>query len=622
MCGIFGVVGNEKILPQKLERVSKILKHRGPDDEGCLIFNDVGYQLLGGDDTIEQIKVPHFSGYSYEHAFNCAFLHRRLSIIDLTPTGHQPMSYHKNRLWIIFNGEIYNYLEIRKELENKGYHFLTTSDTEVVLASYAEWGSECVNHFNGMWAFSIWDKEKKLLFLSRDRFGIKPLYYYFHNRTLIFCSEIKGIREYLGKELTLNRDQLISYAVKGVIQIGESTETIYNQIKSLPAGRSLVYDFNDIRIEKFWKLDLHENTDSFEDNSAKFRELFIKSIHYRFRSDVEVGSCLSGGLDSSSIVSVGSSVFNKRIHTFSAIWPGEECDESFYIKKVNEKWNCRDHTFIPDISHFFSTHERVIWHQEMPLPGTSLLAQWFVMEEAHKNNIKVLLDGQGADEILGGYPRYVPTYFYELVSRIHFPSLLSQYGNFKRYGYHPKRMIRLMLNKMKAPIADSLPILKSVNNPEKFNNKYIPEKYNRVAAYQKDEIEKSCLPQLLHVEDSNSMAHSVESRVPFLDYNLVAFAINIPAVQKFNGPVTKMILREGMKEFVPAEVYNRTDKIGFETPIEKNISRIDTVKIREIINDSKLWNMEIIDRKKSGADLTGELLFRLFSLASFTDMWI
>lgn len=622
MCGIFGIVQKNQVSRKKLTLVSNILRHRGPDDEGYLLFNNSNYREYSGRNTTKEIKL--INVLEEEILYNAAFLHRRLSIIDLTASGHQPMSYDSERFWITYNGEIYNYLELRNELQNLGYCFHTNSDTEVILAAYKAWGFDCVKHFNGMWAFALWDRNKSLIFLSRDRFGIKPLFYYKNNGQFIFCSEIKGIREYLDRNLTLDEKQIYHFAVKGELVTGNSEQTIYREVKQLMPGHNLIYKDNTIKLEKYWELHVIKNKLLIQENVDKFITLFYNSIKYRLRSDVEVGSCLSGGLDSSSIVSYGSKEFDNRFHTFSIIWPGEKCDESFFVNKVNKKWNCHAHAFEPNLEKLLFIIEKEIWHQEIPLGGASLIAQWFVMEEAKKNGIKVLLDGQGGDEVLSGYPRYLIPYINEMIFHFKWGELIKHYASLKKAGYNFKKFLKIQMNRILMPNNTALPISDIFEKRYSSKYKYSPYKYNFLPKYLKDEIEKSCLPTLLHIEDRNSMAHSVEARIPFLDHELVEFCVSIPSEQKIFGSLTKIILREAMKEYLPTEIYRRTDKIGFETPIEERLlSRGGKLHegIWAYIKRSELWKMDILDKSKLEERNHERLGFPIFSLARFIDIW-
>ena len=623
MCGIFGIIGQTPIKVDKLAEVSDVIRHRGPDDEGFLLISKNEYQEFSGKDTITEIQCPELS-MSSDRKFNEAFLHRRLSIIDLSPGGHQPMSYWKNKLWITYNGEIYNYLELKEELTGHGYEFVSNSDTEVILAAYHMWGTDCVNRFNGMWAFAIRDLIKNQLFISRDRFGIKPLYYYHKNAEFIFCSEIKGIREYLEKNISINEKELHRFAIIGEVVVGETEETIFEDIKQLLPAHILIVKDNNLKLSRYWRLKLLNNNFTFSENVERYRELFHDAIKYRLRSDVEVGSCLSGGLDSSSIVSYGSSEFNKKFSTFSAIWTGEKVDESMYVSEVNEKWNCNGHAFVPDLKDLLNIIEKVIWHQENPLGASSYIAQWCVMEKAKNVGIKVLLDGQGADEILGGYPHYVPTYINEMLYKFKWKELFKNYVDLANGGYSLKTIARLQKNKVIKNYSSALPL--SNNFLGKYNYKFKNKAlhFNNLSAYLIDSLEKSSVPHLLHIEDRNSMAHSVEARVPYLDYKLAEFSVSIPSEQKIHGTLTKIIMREAMKNYIPEKVYKRTDKIGFSTPIEEKLfipgSKIYN-DVWDFVERSDLWQMNIIDKEKLKLENYKASGFRIYSLAKFIEMW-
>ena len=627
MCGIFGIVNlSDNININKLKEVSKVLQHRGPDDEGHFLASSVrnSGQSYKGDFSPLSLVLPHIS--SAECNSDIALLHRRLSIIDLSDSGHQPMCY-ADRYWITLNGEIYNYPEIKEELVKKGYNFKSTSDTEVVLAAYMEWGEECVNKFNGMWAFAIWDRKINSFFLSRDRFGVKPLYYYYTKSIFIFCSEIKGIRCYLDGSLSLDVKQVLRFLDRGEYMEGESEDSFFEGVKQLMPGNNLVLENNNLKVHKYYNLKILPNRNSLPDNIESLRNLFGESIKYRLRSDVEVGACLSGGIDSSSIVSYGTSLFNKNFNTFSATWPGENIDESFYIDKVNKKWNFSAHTFNPDLTDLLSTIDKEIWHQEMPLSGSSLLAQWFVMEQAKKANIKVLLDGQGADEVLAGYPHYIPAYINDLFVNLRWRELYSHNSELSINGFGPlyatkAQLYNLLIRKNYAPFFPIRPIL---SNEYINTKKYIaPSRFNSLAELQKYEIEKNTLLPLLHIEDRNSMAHSIESRLPFLDYRMVEFCINIPAEQKIRGANTKFILREAMKSFLPPEVYNRRDKIGFATPLEGkyfSYGREFNEFAIGYIKKSAFWNMNLINKDYLNNNTPPNNLFALYTLARFIDNW-
>ena len=627
MCGIFGIVNSsDEIDIDKILLVSNILRHRGPDDEGFLLASTVrnSFQSFKGNTSPLSLKLPHISSASEPN--NIALLHRRLSIIDLSDSGHQPMCYF-NRYWIVLNGEVYNYLEIREELLKKGYIFISTSDTEVILAAFMEWGEDCVHRFNGMWAFGIWDSKENSLFLSRDRFGVKPFYYYHTGDLFIFCSEIKGIRCYLNNSLTLDTKQLLRFLDRGEYMEGENEDSLFTGIKQLMPGCNGVFKGNTLKVNKYYELKLTANRNQFSDNVDSLKNLFAESIRYRLRSDVEVGACLSGGVDSSSIVSYSTSIHKKTFNTFSATWPGEAIDESFYIDKVNKKWNCVAHAFKPDLTNLLEVIDKEIWYQEMPLSGSSLLAQWFVMEQAKKSNIKVLLDGQGADEILAGYPWYLGTYINDLFVHFKWIELLKHQSDLSKKDYGISKMAKSKIYNLWAgknyksffPIQSGLAEL--YNDMKKYKS---PSQFNSLGEFQKYEIEKNTLVPLLHIEDRNSMAHSVESRLPFLDYRLVEFCINIPPEQKIKGINTKYILREAMKSYLPSEVYARKDKIGFATPLEANSfekgKELHSIAI-EYLQHSEFWRMEVLNKNFLKDDISSNHLFVLYSLARFINMW-
>jgi asparagine synthase (glutamine-hydrolysing) len=603
MCGIFGIInGKESIDITKLQEVSKALRHRGPDDEGYLLTstNKKTYHSYKGDISPQSLILPHIS--TANGNYNIAFLHRRLSIIDLSDTGHQPMSYAE-RYWIILNGEIYNYLEIKEELLKKGYSFKSSSDTEVVLAAYIEWGKDCVLRFNGMWAFVLWDCKENSFLLSRDRFGVKPLYYYFKNNVFIFCSEIKGIRTYLNNNILINSESVNKFLDIGEFSIGEIDDTMFYDIKQLLPGHNIIFKENSLKIIKYWNLELKETTNTIEENIEIFKELFLNSIKLRLRSDVEVGSCLSGGIDSSSIVSYASSKFNRKMHTFSIIWPGEKCDESFYIDTVNKKYDCTAHAFKPELNDVLEIIDKVIWHQELPLATGSLLAQWFVMRKANKEGIKVLLDGQGADEVLAGYPRFIRSFLNEMILGFSFKTILENKELLRQYGYSTKSYLSVFKTLI-------------FNKLFKQNNNNIFKSLNDNL---KSEMEISCLPSLLHYEDRNSMAHSIESRVPFLDFHLVEFLFSIPASQKIKNSRTKFILINAMKDYLPPEIYNRRDKIGFETPIEKYLQGNKSYANYDWTKDKVLKNYNAQNNLRQFNEI--EKKFKYFSLSCFLTLY-
>ena len=621
MCGIFGVVSNNLISKDRLPKVSQVIRHRGPDDAGYLLFDAKAgkYQSTRGIDTIPEIKLPEIADTSDQ--YTGAFIHRRLSILDLSPSGHQPMSHADGAYWIVFNGEVYNYLELREELKAKGHEFKSTSDTEVILAAYQEWGVDCTQRFNGMWAMAIWDVQNGEIFLSRDRFGIKPLYYYHQNGTFIFASEVKAIREYLSGGLTLDERQLHRFMVEGQMIVAEVEGYMYKEIKQVLPGRQLLFKDNQVTLERYYEIPIKANTQSFEENMEQLRELFLQSIKYRLRSDVEVAATLSGGIDSSSMVGYASHQLNRKFNTFSAIWPGTSVDESRYIHEVNDMWDCQGHAFQPNLDDLWEVFDKEIWHQELPVPGSSLIAGWYVMKHVHDTGFKVVINGQGADETLAGYPKYQGAYINQVQQKQGWLGFLKYMTGLEQKSYFAKRVIKYRIHRHFRSIPSiPFPIAESFASKYDYKRSFLPYTYNDLQQMQKDDIEVSNMPTLLHLEDGNSMAHSVEARVPFLDHHLAEFALSVPLEQKVKGIRTKMILSEAMKDYMPKSVYDRRDKIGYATPIEDQIFITGSQQydyIRSVIEKSELWNSGMIDQSQ----VQEKDLFRIYCLTKYIDIW-
>src|SRR5437773_2706353 len=398
MCGIAGIVNLDAsgIKKDMLESMTSVLHHRGPDDMGLYFDKNIG---LG---------------------------HRRLSIIDLSPAGHQPMSYAEGRYWITYNGEIYNFQDIRTELEGKGYTFTSRTDTEVILAAYTEWGEKCLQRFNGMWAFAIWDSQQRKLFCSRDRFGIKPFYYFYNGRILLFASEIKALLAADDSCRDPNYKMIYDYLAYG--RVNHSEETFFSQIRQLKAGTSLEYwpDDKRLRIEPYY--DLMNNTGSAEingDYERRFFDLFEDSVRLRLMCDVPVGSCLSGGLDSSSIVCMVDKLMRENgvklsggdtiQQTFSSRYEDKRHDEGFFINAVVRQTAVKAHFTYPTGDQLVKDLSDLIFYQEEPFCSTSVYAQWKVFELMKQFGIKVALVGQGAEELFGGYEDYISSLLGDLI---------------------------------------------------------------------------------------------------------------------------------------------------------------------------------------------------------------
>jgi asparagine synthase (glutamine-hydrolysing) len=595
MCGIVGTIrfDNRAIKKSEVTKMMKTIKHRGPDDEGIFIDNSVGLGFV------------------------------RLSIIDLSSAGHQPMVSGDERYVIIFNGEVYNYIELREELQTIGYKFKSDSDTEVVLQSYIEWGEDCLTKFNGMWAFVIYDKKRKKIFGARDRFGIKPFYYYRDEEIFLFGSEIKAIKSSVEKKLSVNDQAIFDYL--SFNRADYKNKTFYNEIQKIPHGHCFSLALNgEFKLKKWY--DLKINCNKKEIGAKEYAELFTSSIKLRMRSDVPVGVCLSGGLDSSSIVSIISKQLNmKDIHTFSAVYKkGQRGDESEFIKEMSPFLNNMNYT-TPTASSLFDELDDFINVFDEPIPTTALYAQYKVMKLA-KESVVVTLDGQGADEQLAGYHYFYGFYFKELLkefSMIKFSSEIYHYLKKHRSLYGLKAFLFFLLpEKLKIDLK-----FKKVSYIQ--NDFYKEHNSKNLFAdklYGADGLKESLfnhfeykLEHLLKWEDLNSMRFSIESRVPFLDYRFVEQTLSLHNDDYIKKGVTKHILRESMKSIVPEKIRMRYDKTGFETP-EDEWFREDYFrdKIENILNNPSERFKKYIDTQKAKNIYTKHLKGEL---NCSTDIW-
>lgn len=565
MCGIGGIIGNNISgeLTGELESMMEIVAHRGPDGKG------------------------------YYHDAKFVLGHRRLSILDLSELGAQPMEY-MNRYVITYNGEIYNYIELREELKAKGYSFKSDTDTEVVIAAYDFWKEDCLNHFNGMWAFALYDKAKQVVFCARDRFGIKPFYYTQIGNKFVFASEIKQFTVIKGWKALGNIPRIMDFLYEGVSD--HTNETLFKNVYQLRGGESLLYDLHkaEFKVSGWYNLKRKSScTATLTPKEAKnrFFSLFEDAVRLRLRSDVKVGSCLSGGLDSSAIVCVANNLLRKtgdhvNQETVSSCFEQKKYDEQEYIDTVIEKTGVKGHKVFPSLSDLLEELDRLTWFQDEPFGSTSIFAQWNVFKTARENNILVMLDGQGADEQLAGYSRFHAVYFTELFLTGYWKELKESLENYRkcysRYYHNPFKMIATAI--MQTPRNRTLyewtlktrrMFKKDVNDDFTWLHQEIRKKHRfniptglTVKDESVTELLYTSLPMLLHYEDRDSMAHSVESRVPFMDYRLVEFVLSLPNHYKIHKAVTKYVLRNAMQHILPDKIINRYDKLGFVTPEE------------------------------------------------------
>lgn len=629
MCGIAGIINIDGFTAGEIVKMTDIISHRGPDDEGFVVFTDLTKLplQLGGKTTPKDVyssMVPYKPATDITEFKNqkalIAFGHRRLSILDLSPAGHQPMSYANGRYWIVLNGEIYNYIEIRVELMNKGYQFFSNSDTEVILAAYQEWGIDCQHKFNGMWAFAIYDTLKMEIFLSRDRFGIKPLYYWFSPKgDFCFASEIKQYTVLPDWRAILNKERAFDYLYYALTD--HTDETLFKGVYMIPPGsysqtkiQNLSAASGRISFSRWYNPVVKELKINFEEAKAEFLAKFQDAIKLHLRADVPVGSALSGGLDSSSIVSYvnillkqqGKSELQK---TFSSCSHDERFDERNWMEEVVKETQVDGHYIYPKGEDIFLLTDKLIWHMDEPYQSQSAFLGYHVFQEAKRFNVIVLLNGQGADEYL------------------------SCYGNF-RILRHKRLLKSLKLKNIQAELDSYFKILKicsfvlqdtipsSYRNKLSFYNsknrafdkivaieKLVKKKKHPydVMAYDnsnhinisKHQLFREPLQKYLRWEDRNSMAHSVEARVPFLDYRLVEFVHSLPLDYLDAPSLSKRILVEAMVGILPEKVRNRKDKKGFITPEQRWFTNDFKDDFLKLFDDNIEYSKGLIDKNEA-----------------------
>ena len=609
MCGISACIKKTHSISTRglFENNLKII-HRGPDDFGYEFFKERTIEGQNKTRKYERIK-------NYQHYNNnaLAITHRRLSVIDLSSAAHQPMSFADERYWIIYNGEVYNYKELREELEALGYQFKSHTDTEVVLASYVQWGKECLHRFNGMWVFIIFDSETGTVFASRDRFGVKPLYYWYSPEGfLAFASEIKQFTALPGWSALLNRQRAYDFLTFGLID--HTHETLFADVYQLRGGEAIEFPVSDVPqplpVYRWYNLDITKFQGTYDDVVLKFRDILSDAVRLRLRSDVPIGSCLSGGLDSSSIVCLANDILKESgdqsvQKTFSAFSHERRVDESGFVSEVVACRNIESLSIYPDMDDLFRELDGIIWHQDEPFDSTSIFAQWNVFRLASQHQVKVMLDGQGADELLGGYHYFFGIHFAGLLSKLKFFTLFKEIiAARKLHSYRVRsnlghivyftlpgslRGILDMILPQHGEAKDWFNLGSLTKNPEKSpfieikcNDPFTDECYSRLLT--------TNLPALLHWEDRNSMAFSIESRVPFLDYRLVEFSMSLPTECKINEGITKKVLRDSMTGILPEKIVTRRDKLGFATPEEEWIRKNPDVwrkAVQEAIIDSQ-----------------------------------
>ncbi len=588
MCGIAGLFApNERVDLGRLRRMASLLEHRGPDDEGFVLVDPgSGASLtLGGGATRPDAWsspwrwAPGRAEKDPVHArFSVGLAHRRLSIVDLSTAGHQPMCDREGRCWLTFNGEVYNWIELRDELKAMGETFQTECDTEVILAAWRRFGEDCLAHMNGMFAFAIWDAGRRELFCARDRFGVKPFYWQLDGGAFAFASEPRAL------VLTQSRrPRARAGAVRDLVAldwVDHDARTFFDGLNQLPAGHCLLASERGVRVRRWWGLDPSRRaTGGPADWTREFERLFTDAVRLRLRADVEVGSCLSGGLDSSAVVTTAARLVDRPIHAFTCAYDeGPAWDERAWVRATVEASGATSHLVVPDGADFWDVFERLHVQQGEPTAGPGLFSQWKVMELAHAHGLKVLLDGQGGDETLAGYFRYLPLRLRDHAENGRLGEFLALLGPVaSRVGmttalahafepWLPGGVVAALRRRFGQGKDRALSnALRSLPDDSPRPSHAFDSAVARQLAF---DATQRLLPSLLRYEDRNSMAFSIETRLPFLDYRLVEFAFSLPDEAKLEGATTKAILRRALADRIPKPVLDRRDKMGFETPAD------------------------------------------------------
>ena len=639
MCGISGFINLQNAISTKhYYAAHRRLRHRGMDDEGFFVLANQTPMFCRGDDTIAEFAMlPHVNQVE---AARIVLGHRRLSIIDLSPGGHQPMQDPSGRYTLVYNGEIYNYVELRQELSSLGHNFETQSDSEVLLAAFSEWGTNCFNRFNGMWALAIYDSEEKHLILARDRYGIKPLYYAIINHTLFFGSEVKFLLPFL-PHLHFNEARVLDYLARYLVD--HDTETMFEDIYQLPCAHYGVFDATGLTSRAYWSLPRHKVSLSFEDACSQLHDLLESAIRLRLRSDVPVGSLLSGGLDSTTIVCFVQRLLNRERATnsfwsFSAIFDEEEFSEESYIKDTAEQTGLPVRWIHPDPTLLEETLPSLLYHQEFPLRSLSVYSQWTIMERVQQSGIKVLLNGQGSDEIFGGYTA-------------HYSALVASYIQHGRFISAWQEARSFMDNRKVGPLS----VLQAVGHllTQKLSSNTVSKRrfypflqrgYQPCVEHRTQasdifddalirNLTYSALPEYLRYEDRNSMAFTLESRLPFLDFRLVEWAMTLPVDMKIKGAANKRVLRTVAEPFIPRSVATRRDKMGFVSPqyqwqhqeLKRMFDQTFALDLQERFPFlDGTWirtHYKQYQHDSAGDTLNGGIFWRLFCLVHWYKVW-
>lgn len=628
MCGIAGIIAPDDRDLSAIIPITNKIAHRGPDGEGFLVDSQAGLVVARGG-----------PGLGTRTHGQVALGHRRLAIIDTNERALQPLAREGSDTWIVFNGEIYNFIELREDLKSLGHVFTTTSDTEVILAAYTQWGTGCFSRFNGMWALALYDRRRRVVVLSRDRLGVKPLHMAVADGALVFASEIKAILASKLVSAKADWQRLMLFLRHGLINVDDGT--CFDGISLLPPGHFAEVSIDDptsIKPVAFWHISAALKRDqdqlSFGDAVERFRSLFLSAVDLRMRSDVPVGACLSGGLDSSSIVCAfsrdRSASETPLTSVFTSAFPGTRHDESIYAEAVVQQTGARMHKVVPTLDGLINDLPTLIETQDEPFTTPSIYAQWLLMREARRSGVPVLLDGQGGDEALCGYRKYLYFHLFELNRKGHYGSASAHAWNMSTTGDRGALDISNAFRYLPGWLQTARPSISTALKPAAATSwheaSFALTDRADVELCQIDDLRRYSVPALLRYCDRNSMAWGIESRLPFLDYRVIEFALSLNSSLKVRNGQTKALLRSGMRGLVPDIVLDRRDKMGFETPeIEWITGRLrpwmtarfqaDDFFLKDVFDPTRL--VELFDTKGFTRPPTIRALFRVFVV----DQW-
>jgi asparagine synthase (glutamine-hydrolysing) len=632
--------------------MNDLLAHRGPDGEGFMLASGTLGNLRHSfgrraDDVVCDSPIRVGLG------------HRRLAILDLSERGLQPMCTRDGLRWVVFNGEIYNHLETRAVLEAEGHVFSTRTDTEVLLNAYVEWGEDCLSRLDGMFAFALWDHASGRLFCARDRLGIKPFYYADPGGSFVFASEIKALLAFPQCSKGADDQAAVGFLVHGNCDYAE--RTLFRGIQALPAAHSLTVDAATGRTSrrKYWSLEPQSGCErSDEEHVARVKDTLVATVRTHLISDVRVGSCLSGGLDSSTLVGVigklwreqpeAAAAIGDQLYTFTSCYDTKALDEREYALQVSTLVGAKPHLVFPSPQDFWSDFHRMAWHQDMPFGVLNFYAQWRVMRAAKEGGVKVLIDGQGGDEVFGGYAKFRYAYIMSLLRTGRLPTAARELTGMLSHGdryvldlrngsrYLPARLrhalnVDSVLRRVvtgdwnDAVSEESTPGTRWWRNALQARNGSALTLLQRI---QVDDIAVDTLPQLLRMEDRSSMAFSLEARVPMLDHKVVELGLSLPDHMKINQGWSKFAVRQAMTGLLPESVRLRTTKLGFAAPDRPWLAGHLRSQINELLTSDmrsqryidvaalRRWHASPASMNANAESFNG--LFRILSL----EMWM